>query len=46
MGEEVLARWSDEGWYYRGNKTLVVFFGSVRIFSCVHGVRGRGKSRV
>ena len=22
VGEEVLARWSDEGWYYRGNVNL------------------------
>lgn len=22
VGEEVLARWSDEGWYYRGNINL------------------------
>lgn len=22
VGEEVLARWSDEGWYYRGNTNI------------------------
>lgn len=42
VGEEVLARWSDEGWYYRGNTrciyitllSLSVLFASlfVRIF--------------
>ena len=31
MGEEVLARWSDEGWYYRGNKN----FGCI-LWQCAH----------
>jgi len=26
VGDEVLARWSDEGWYYRGNKSLFQSF--------------------
>ena len=30
VGEEVLARWSDEGWYYRGNKS----FGCIRLWQC------------
>ena len=25
IGEEVLARWSDEGWYYRGNQYVFIF---------------------
>ena len=25
VGEEVLARWSDEGWYYRGNQYFFRF---------------------
>lgn len=24
VGEEVLARWSDEGWYYRGNQNTQI----------------------
>ena len=28
-GEEVLARWSDEGWYYRGNLTFLRLYKNI-----------------
>ena len=29
-GEQVLARWSDDGWYYQGNRTIRICIISLR----------------
>ena len=35
VGEEVLARWSDEGWYYRGNTNFGrILWHDMYVFGC------------
>lgn len=34
-GEEVMARWSDEGWYFRGKGSKSVYHTCIYRFSCV-----------